>query len=577
MKKFIVSLAVIGFFVLFFISCQPVRGADLASDFMETEYEITDSPPLFCSENAESFYETKVLFVVDQTKSNKESDPNKTARKQSIQDVIKQNKDNNLSYGIISFSNQVFSPITLSENDVTDGDIVSFTSDSETLEASLNATFSRQDKSRRGRRYVSVLNEVLDTIKKALDFDQRTPPNKIVDYHIIFISDGNFPVNNGEQRVFINKMTGIVQESKQKVYVHSVYYGNYRDMETGFFKKVFQRTFRVFQGAVYMHMFLHGRFAPVPIVGPPPPEQTPSVSRETDDVRHMRGVAIQGGGYYADQNEESGLKLDLSQKWYPDPFIVYNLNAGFCLNGTVGVDSDMDGLCDEDENNMPGFKPYNRFSFGDGYGDYFHWLAFDNQIPLLPSCSDRNDKDHDLLTDCEEAYISSIDSTFPPLSVDNPDSDGDRILDGIEVLVYLAKDSLAARNPYNLDKKLGENLSGYDKIVQHISPFVPVEEQTTYDTLLVPVEGENGSCYALRSKLPLYPTLPVDKDDTLSQIAQKEGENTLLVYTLRKRGKSDSHVYQFMYRSIRMDSGELYLPVKGNSFQYLPFSNSVEN
>ena len=564
MKKFIILLTVIGSFILFFPSCQPVKGADLASTLVDTE--ITDAIPLFCSEDA-VFYETKVLFVVDQTNSNKKSDPNKTIREQNIRNFIEHNENSSVSYGIISFSDHVFSPITLIGNDVVD-DIVAFTSNPETIETSLTEMLSKPDKG--GGNYVKLLDQVLSEIQDALDFDQRTTSNKIVDYHIVFMSDGNLSVRENGRKNFTTGIKTIVDQF-DRVYVHSVYYGDYKNRGPGFAKRVGQG----FNAALQLYVLSSGGF--FPFSRRSDSERTSSISsRETDDVHHLKSISENGQGTYVDKNEESGLTLDLRQQWHTEPFIVYNLNAGFCLNGTVGLDSDMDGLCDEDEMEMPGFEPYNRFSFADGYGDYFHWLELEQQSSLTP-CSNKNDNDHDLLTDCEEEYINSIDSGFPLLSVDNPDSDGDRILDGIEVLVYFAKDPLAARNRYNLDKE-SDGLSDYDKIVRHISPFISVEEQTAYDTRLVPVEGENGSCYSLRqTKLPLYSTLPVDKDDTLSQSVQKQGDNTLLIYTLKKRKNSDSHVYQFMYRTIYVDSENLHFPVGGNSFRYLAFSNSLEN
>ncbi|MDE0152182.1 MAG: hypothetical protein OXK80_06810 [Bdellovibrionales bacterium] len=570
MKKFIALVVIIGSFAMSFTSCQPIQGSHLDSRHLNIPYEITDSTPLFCSEDAEMFYGTKVLFIVDQTHSNKNSDPNKTMRKQSIRNFIEQNRGNSISYGILSFSNQVFSPITLNGNNIED-DTVAFTSSSEIIETSLDKTFERPDRGRGN--YAKVLDEVLYKMTNALDLDLRVNPNKIIDYHIVFISDGNLSVHEDGQRHFVNGVKDIVHRFK-RVYVHSVYYGGYKDRGPGLAHRVGQGINTAFQ----LHMFASTGF--FPFYRQPYPENPSLSTQETDDVSHLREVAKKGQGYYVDQNESAGLTLDLSQKWDADPFVVYNLNAGFCLNGAIGLDSDMDGLCDEDEENMPGFEPHKRFSFKDGYegyGDYFHWLAFEQQLISLTPCSSQEDTDHDLLTDCEEEYINSIESDFPLLSVNNPDSDGDKILDGIEVLVYLSKDRLASRNPYNLDQK-SEGLSDYDKILKHISPFLPVEDQIAYDTLLIPVEGESGSCYSLRqTKMPLYSTLPVGEDDTISQTAQKPGDNTLLIYTLRQKRDSETQVYQFMYRTVHVDSGKLNLPVGGNSFRYLAFTNSSKN
>ena len=551
-------------FALFFMSCQPIQGT-LSSHFMETAYEITDSP-VFCSKDSD-FYESKVLFIVDQTRSNKKSDPQKVMRRQGIQSFIDQNKNNShVSYGIVGFSDEVFSPITLSGNEVSK-DILTFTFDSKLFEKSLTETLSRKDKGRGN--YTNLLHTLLNEVAEGIDFDSQINKAKIVDYHIVFISDGNLSVRKDGHKSFVNGVRDMVRRF-ERVNVHSVYYGDYknRGLSTA------QRAKRGLKAVFQLYAFSSIGFLPVSY------NSGPAVSSvdETDDVRHLMQISETGQGSYIDQNEDSEWSLDLSQQWRASPFIVYNLNAGFCLDGRVGLDSDMDGLCDEDEMKMTGFEPDNRFSFNDGYGDYFHWMEFEKQRISLTPCSNRSDEDHDFLTYCEEEYINSLaGGDYPLLSPNNPDSDGDRILDGIEVLVYWANDPLAARNPYNLDNS-SEGLSDYERIVQHISPFAPAEEQTAYNTSLAPVKGSQGSCYSLRqTKLPIYPTLFVDEDDTLSQIPQNSGDNTLLIYTLKQKQNSLSRVYQFMYKNVYRVDEKLNLPAEGQSFQYLAFTDSPEN
>ena len=557
------KIAILGLFVLFYASCQPVQGV-LSSSLMDASYEITDGS-LFCSGDSD-FYESKVLFVVDQTHSNKKSDPQKTMRRQGVQSFIEQNKNNNVSYGIIGFSNEVFSPMTLNGNEVSN-DILAFTSDLDLFEESLTKTFSRKDKGRGN--YTNLLHNVLGEIAEGIDFDKRVSGSKFTEYHIIFISDGNLSVREDGHKAFVNGVKGIVHQFDH-VNVHSVYYGDYKNRGTGVARRVGRGIKAVFQLYAFRSI---GLLPPISYN----PSPSPASEEDTDDVRQLMQVSKTGQGHYVDQNEDSRWALDLNQQWSSTPFIVYNLNAGFCLNGKIGLDSDMDGLCDKDEERMAGFEPDNRFSFNDGYGDYFHWMEFEQQRISLTPCSNREDADRDFLTHCEEEYINSLPGDYPQLSTNNPDSDGDRILDGIEVLVYWANDPLAARNPYNLDKS-SEGLSDYEKIARHISPFVPAEEQTSYDTSLVPVKGEKGSCYSVKqSKLPVYPTLLVNKDDTLSQVSQNQGENTLLIYTLRQRKDSLSRIYQFMYKSIYVDSGKLNLPTQGRSFQYLTFADSPGN
>ena len=563
MKKLSLLFIIAIYFALSFVSCQPVKGV-LSPSLLDTPYEIMDSAPLFCAEGSQSFYENRVLFVVDQTKSNKQSDPQGRMRMQSIRTLIEQNDKNNVSYGIITFSNnKIFSPINLS-------DVSVFTSDSETLETALEEIFPTKDKGRAN--YEKVLQEVT----RSIDYDVRRTRNKIVDYHIVFMSDGSLhAVSEQQQRNFVNGIQELVH-TFDRVQIHSIYYGDYKNKPPGFGQRLGQITNAGFR----LWVFSSTGFYPFYQSSYSSAQQDPSLaSKETEDVLYLRDISEKGQGSYVDQNQDSNWGLNLNQQWDMDSFIVYNLNAGFCLDGHIGLDSDVDGLCDRDEMRIAdfGFEPHNRFSFNDGYSDYFHWLAIEKQ-QMLPKCSDQEDKDHDLLTYCEEQYINSIVSNYPLLKLDNPDSDGDGILDGIEVLVYWATDHLASRNPDNLDQESG-GLSDYEKIVKHISPFVPVEDQMTgYDTSLFPVKGQNGTCYSLRqTKLPFYSSISMDEDDTLSQVSKDQTENTILIYTLRQRRNSNSHVYQFMHRDIQRDSNHLSLPVEGDSFQYLAFTHAVEN
>ena len=155
---------------------------------------------------------------------------------------------------------------------------------------------------------------------------------------------------------------------------------------------------------------------------------------------------------------------------------------------------------------------------------------------ILPACQDQSDADKDLLTQCEEQYLNSvyakngIDSDFVPLKANHPDSDGDGIIDGIEVLIYLADEPSAPLDPHNLSKVRfpGEG-TDLDKIVKHLSPFTPEKGQIAYDTQLIPLRGENASCYAIQQNtLPLYPVLPVYSENDFSDFQHKTNENVIL-------------------------------------------------
>ena len=170
--------------------------------------------------------------------------------------------------------------------------------------------------------------------------------------------------------------------------------------------------------------------------------------------------------------------------WTIKEFLVYNLNAGFCMDGNVGVDSDMDGMCDRDEiamNNVyatelaeegKSFDPANRFSFGDGYGDYFHWLRFRYPGKILLACEDRSDEDFDLLTACEESEIERY--TENELYHGDPevfDTDRDGVIDGIETFVYFSSENTGGATRYTaaLDPtNLSDNIDGEESVLAQI-------------------------------------------------------------------------------------------------------------
>lgn len=583
MRKFLILIFGFGFSFTF-TSCQPVKGA-LSSSLIDAPHEITDSFPLFCSEN-EDVYENKVLFLMDQTKTNKQSDLHRIIRKHGVLEFIKQNNTSNVSYGIIAFSNKIFSPLTL-RNTQSEHSVSAFTSDIDAFEQSLEEVLS-EDRADKGSGDTDFLKEVLNKVENSVDYDGRINQGKIVDYHIVFVSDGGLFISraqkkrNFEKRKYFENRIKSINDKLNRVTLHTVYYGNYTNTPTGAGRVLGNVSRGILRAGIYYTTGI-----PPFMYSDPHSVEKASSEQETDDVRHMRNIANKGGGVYVDQNQNVNWELDLSQEWNTNSFVVYNLNAGFCSDGHVGLDSDMDGLCDKDEkrNSHLGFRPDNRFSINDGFGDYFYWLIYKEgesiELPVCPE-EDQEDRDHDLLTACEENFINSIASDRHPsslvqLDINNPDSDKDGILDGIEVLVYLSTNKLAARDPYNLDET-SDGLTEYQKIVKHISPLVPMEDQILYDTSLLHEKGENGTCHFLKQeKLPLYSTLPVDKNDTLSQISQNQGDNTLLVYTIKRSKNNKPSIYQFMYRSIQNNFDSLSLPAEDASFQYLAFTHSSGN
>mgnify|MGYP003393479381 CR=1 FL=1 len=262
----------------------------------------------------------------------------------------------------------------------------------------------------------------------------------------------------------------------------------------------------------------------------------------------LEEMATEGNGKFVNFN--NGLNWDFNsldikpsvEPWFIKNLLVYNLNAGYCLNGEIDSDSDADGLCDKDEINMQdlGFDPRNRFSFGGGFGDYFHWrkLIFGE---FLPSCSNRSDDDFDLLTQCEESYVVN---RSPPEGMPmvanprNPDTDNDGFLDGIETFVFFTRTLAFALDPFNISKNVldGESEDAGTQIAQHRNPLLRDESALRYDTDFRFLEfNEQGqSCYSFKqTQLTMYPTEDIEEENTLRNLGHKKNENIVYVHFLQ--------------------------------------------
>ena len=488
---------------------------------------ITDDEPVFCSD-PKSFYKSKMLFVLDKTKSNKKSDPNGNVRTQGLKSFIQKHQAEHIHYGLIHFNSQ---PASLSVQ----YDIPVFTPSAQKINELLDQLQSQPDKGKED--YLSILS----LIEKTLRYDIQISSTPLVDYHIFYISDGSYSESQAEgERMFVQGIQRLVRQMPN-VQVHTVYYGNYKNRRPTLLK----RTLKGGQFLLQTYFMMESGFFNFR-------GRSSSVGNhdlDTDDVHLLKNISQKGGGSHTDYNQQSDIlfRQKLIEPWSLERFVVYNLNAGFCLNGYVGVDSDADGLCDQDEEALPGFHANNRFSFGDGYSDYFHWLALNKQ-QILPACKDQTDADYDLLTRCEEEYLNATlwvqGKGFKPLKINHADSDGDSIIDGIEALVFLSSAPSAPLDPHNLFQTRRGEESDLDKILKHISPYILSSEQRhyAYDTTLTPISGENFSCYGIQqSVLPLYPTVSVNNDDTLSNISHKAGENVIFVYSLQKKKTLKRH------------------------------------
>ena len=538
----------------YFVSCGGLQ-APVLTDLMQTQYSITDSAPLFCSEDIHNFYENKILFVIDKTSSNKKSDPEGLVRLEGVKSFIQQNKDSGSFYSFIGFSDQIFSPLHIYN-------IPSFTINPQTIDEALQKISDRKDKGR------GDYFQLLDKIEKTIEYDVRRTRNKVVEYHVVFISDGSLShLSKEQERDFVQGLKKINSKFRN-LQIHSIYYGEYKDRPEGIgrqLEKVAGVAFNIWFfsssgfSPYYYGVGRYGRRS----------NEADFKGKETEDVAYLQNLSEKGN--YVDFNEDSSLNFNLDQKWNSSPFVIYNVNSSVCFNGDLGLDSDSDGLCDEDEERLEGFQPDNRFSFGDGYGDSFHWFAL-SQRQALPPCANNKDEDHDLLTYCEEEYINSIESDYLHLSAHNPDSDEDGIIDGIEVLVYWKDNPLASRDPNNVER-MSEGLRDYDRIVNHISPFSSIDDQIRYENSLMPVTEKGSTCYSIQqNEVPLYSSLEVSQESALGHLSHVEGENIFLIYSLKERVKGSSRVYQFMRHPISKKGLNAF--VGDQSFHYFSFQSS---
>jgi hypothetical protein len=163
---------------------------------------------------------------------------------------------------------------------------------------------------------------------------------------------------------------------------------------------------------------------------------------------------------YTSFKEKNGLAMVLAT----------NLNAVDTGAGRK-ADTDGDGLVDEAEAGLTcvGHGPScsdPADSDGDGYTDLFEernrvsgFDPLDGKKPLTP-CSSKSDRDNDLLRDCEEEFLK----TDPK----NPDSDADRIPDGIEFRAGM--DPLDPSDAFADPDRDGER--NLDEIKGHTDPQV---------------------------------------------------------------------------------------------------------
>ncbi|MCC7403809.1 MAG: VWA domain-containing protein [Bdellovibrionales bacterium] len=436
----------------------------------------------------------KFLFVIDKSGSNDDTDPGGIKRSTNIEKFVRDNeKQEYYRYGLMIFEGNVGAEAYIHEGDKK---TPTFTADHQKVYA---ATQKIRDVGEGGS---TPYKAALTAARLAIRNDMDKFPNDESSYMVFFVSDG-MPTdteNDDELRTLVKEIVDL----GENVHVSTAFYGNGGGSAVARLKKMGEDWGR-------------GKF----------------INFENNAEWDFNELIIK----------------PTYKPWQMKYFLVYNLNASYCEDGLVDMDSDGDGMCDRDELRYDGlelrgkkfrFDPANRYSNGGAFSDYFHWreLRYGETIPTVSQCNFRDDEDHDFLTACEENYIRNerpIDGV--PRNGDklNPDTDRDGMLDGLETFVYFTRSLAYALDPYNL---LRTNLDGEEQaglqIGEHRNPLIKDKGVVAYDTTLERTGEVNRDCYNFSQEvLPLFPTLAVADGNTLPGMGHEAGKNAVLVYYIQ--------------------------------------------
>ena len=309
-------------------------------------------------------------------------------------------------------------------------------------------------------------------------------------------------------------------------------------------------------------------------------------------------MALEGKGSYLDTNVQGrDVPLDkiigyqFGEPWQIRSFVVTNLNAAPCDDGTMGVDTDADGLCDKDEisyntdwsadriarMNGKKFDPYNRNSFNPSFNDLIYHEHITKTSFIDESCSptkDANgnivDEDMDLLNDCEEAYIKianaatasgpNADWTSRMQTDTDPknfDSDGDGFTDWME---FVFERSAAAAMNYNSISRAIDGFRMDEIMLKHLNPANP-RGSIAYDgkLLRLPVNETSQNCYQYtQTVLPVYPSHKITAENVsgYAPLAHEADENVVLIYYIQTPQSDPNGPGQMLYQFKKLKVGQ---------------------
>ena len=500
---------------------------------------------------------TKVLFLVDMSGSNQSgnngdgvgTDPDKSFRFGSISNFVQANIANkNIYYGFIAF--QGAGGVALI-NDGSTAD-ATFTNDPNVMMAALTQFQGLTDSG--ATPYKAALAMANTSI--ALDRVTAKAANVTPYYAVVMLSDGvpsdySSPINDAAIDADVASLIVTGGEAT----LSTVYYG-------------------------------------------------PAVTTlDMDAASRLQRMAVDGGGGFSNTNVDGRnvpltdiIAFSNNNPLVIKQFMVTNVTSAPCDDGTMGIDSDADGLCDKDEiayntslakdpiegPRMKGhtFNPTSRNSFGNVYNDYINYRTIKYGEAVDTNCTTTTSTSADLLNDCEKLFVSSTtpDGPTTPWTAamgttgdpKNFDSDGDGFLDYIELIFGRSRSAGMDFNSTNT------SIQGYTMsqiLLQHRNPINP-SNAVAYDPDFHFTQANDAgqNCYSYtQSVLPLYHTqaLLAANSAGFTELAHAADENVILIYYIQTaenapNGAGELH-YQF--QKIKYGTSGLNLNLDPSSFQ----------
>ena len=491
------------------VACDSVHIAPKPED----QFSQKESTTLVCTEEPKALGQyTKVMFVVDKSGSNAEvptDAPRMNGKRYTaIKDFLEKNRNNPyISWGFIEFhADQAKSYIPAQNGDPNR----IFTSDPNLMDQALAQFAAEADAD--ATPFRSAIALTTSALQAELHAQNGTSSN----YNIIFLSDGvptdyGFPPNDA---AILADVGNLVALSPGNIHFSTVYYG----------------------------------------------------TNDPDAHARLKKMADAGKGIFQDTNISPIINIDnfiigrvSYEPYIIKNFVVYNLNAANCLDGSVGGDSAATGICDKDKiyyntkyKNSARFKefggktfdPTNRNSFLPNLSDQvmFHYIAYGESI--RKDCADKGSTDVHLANNCEKNYFNNDSPQGPtPQWTDEMirigkhgdtnyfDSDGDGILDMLAFMFFNDKSA-----PLNYNNQFQRN-NGYQNdylFANHLNPKNPGSE-IPYGINFQRVEpnDKGQNCYSYKQNdLPLHEVSAVTPTQVsgLIDLAHNKDENVILIY-----------------------------------------------